>query len=468
MIRYLKYLCVLFLLLLLNSCSVDENPNGVYSEMVNLDIKVNALDPNVKIRILIMDAESEDVLINDRDLDLSQPYRIKVKTGSLNLYIIGNEPDGLTQKLNNLRHESQILPLTLSRADIPTVESPPGSIEKSNLPLFKAIPILVKAENHDPETGMVSTDNGATWSKTVTVVLDRLAVKANLKVRKYTNPETDIIVVKKVSIKNIPAHSYWYLGQPYMRDDFLSPEFAYNDPNGVTFTTNADKGVKDNYTPIFNGYIIPEYIIAKEKETDENLAVAMEVYALYNGSEKIYHLPLQTSPKAGTFSLLRNTEHTLNVTIESKGGAIITPEVKYEVSEWDDAKNEIEIEKTIAYDAHWENTPPRDQNNIFLASDKMLEFTFKLAHPKGSTWKATLTNPLYFEFDYESNAVSAGLGGIDVERTIRIKPKKGVNTNGIKSDFYITVNIDSEYIELDLPNQTVGAGNRFVINLIPE
>jgi len=449
-----------------NSCSADEKPDEIYSDTANLNIKLNALDSNVKIRIIITDRSDGEILLNDANLDLSLPYRTKVKTGSLNLYVIGNEPDRLKSSFNNLLHENNIFPLTILRTELPSEEQPPNSSENSNLPLIKIIPIQVKAENNDPETGMISDDNGLTWSKTLEVTLERLAVKVHLKMRKNTLIPADKVTVKKVNLTNIPAYSYWYPDKSYTSDEFLPPESAYSDNTGIIFIENADTGQDDNYTTIFNGFILPEYIAAVP--TQESKAVSLVVYVVYNNEQRIFNIPLRTFPNAPTFSLVRNSEHTLNVTVVNKGEIVVSPEIKYEVSDWDDAKNDIEDGKVVTYEAKWGDNTPRNDQNIFLASDKTLEFKFKLVHPAGSTWKATLSNPLYFEFDNSNGAVSAGMGGSNNERTIRIKPRKSVNVNGIKTDFFITVNYGSEHVELDLPNQNVGAGNRYSINLIPD
>lgn len=467
MIRFLKCLSLLWLILPLTGCTDEKGPVGPNTEQANILIKIRALEPEVKVRVIFTDPITSEVLVNESMVGISDAYRAKVRTGRLNLFILANEPDRLTPTLDHLKFETHLQPLTVLYDEIPTTEDPPGSVTSSNLPLMKMIPVKVRVQNNDPETGEISPADSENWSKTLAVELDRLPVRLSLNMRKNTQDPDATIVVQKVRLINVPSYSYW-VAQKYTDPNFFQPPYPYNDPSGISFTQNIDDEdpEADNYTVVFSNFLIPEYLPVDDSDPEQ--ALTMDVHVLFNGAERVYHIPLPTAPGALTYSLERNRAHTLNVTMKGSGGILTDPEIVYEVGDWEDGGGEIEDGKTITFSRSWVGNPVISGNDILVGGDQVLEFKFRLLHPLGATWQATLTNPVDFAFDYSDGAVSSGIGGTTTERTIRIKPRKTTHLHGLNTEFYITVNYGEGNVELDLPMEIVGTGNRYRITQIPD
>lgn len=467
MIRFFKYLSLLPLILGFVACTKEKAPGRPNTEEATIQIQIRALEPDVHVRVLFTDPVTSEVLLNESIAGISDTYRAKVKTGRLNLYILANEPDRLTPTLDNLRFETHLEPLTVLYDEIPAAEDPPESPSSSNLPLMKMVPIKVKVENGDPETGMVSPAEEENWSKTLAIELDRLPVRLSLEMRKNTEDPDATIVVQKVRLINVPSYSYW-VAQKYTDPTFYQPPYPYDEPAGIPFIQNiTDPDPQaDNYTNIFSDFLIPEYLPLDD--TDPSLAVTLDVHMLFNGVERVYHIALPTTPGASTYSLERNRSHTLKVTMKSSGGILTDPEIVYEVGDWEDAGGEIENGKTITFSRSWTGSPSISGNDVLVGGDQVLEFKFSLLHPLGATWQATLTNAVDFEFDYSGGAVSSGIGGTTTERTVRIKPRKPTHLHGLNTEFYITVNFGEGNVELDLPMETVGPGNRYRIIQMPD
>lgn len=461
---YVKYIIIL-MLFHISGCVKEEDFEDSQPGPVNLEIRANALDSDVKIRIIIANGKNGEILSNDYPLDLSVPYIKKVRTGSLNIYILGNENSRLEPALTNIQNENQLLSLTVLHDELPETETPtPPEATVSDLPLMKKIPVLVRTKASDPTHGEVSTDNGVSWTETLDAQVDRLAVQVKLEIRKITPDERDEVTIEKVQLLNSPLYSYW-IPQTYTETDFYSPKYIYNDASGITFTDNADEADNDNYTTVFEQHIIPEY-----KPADpylESTATTLKIFARYNGEEKSYNVLLRNKPNSTDFSLERNTSHTMKVTIVNGGDIVTRPEILYEVSEWDEAYNPFEDGKSVVFTREWEEGLNINGKDIYVSENDELEFRFKLTSPRGATWSATLTNSVNFTFDYSGEAVSSGIANGNLERIIRIIPRRGVRRNNVKTEFYITINYGNENVELDLVNGNVGSGNRYIINQIP-
>jgi len=171
--------------------------------------------------------------------------------------------------------------------------------------------------------------------------------------------------------------------------------------------------------------------------------------------------------KVEDYSLQRNKHYLVMATIRSEGEIVYMPDVRYRVLDWEDATGGFDIGKSITFDSRWAPGTPYSGNNVAVYNHGILEYKFTLTRPAGAVWSAVLTNPFDFEFDYSGDAVSNGVTAEAVERTIRIRPRRETSQNGIRTEFYITVKNGTQFVELDLPNDLVGGGNRYVITQIP-
>jgi len=461
---YVKY--IIFLLLFPTiGCVKEDEIEGIDQKSVNFEIKMNALDMDIKVRIIIVDATTREILSNESNLNLSSPYTKKVRVGKLNIYIFGNEFNRISNDLSALTNESELLNFTIEQDELPDFEDPTESSDASNLPLMKKVPVTVRLKDPDTEMGEVSTDDGKTWSQTLNVSLDRLAVRINLEMRKHTPNESDVVIIEKVQLINSPLYAYW-IPQTYKETDFYAPQYIYNDDDGIAFTKNEDINRSDNYLSILDQPgIIPEYIPVNPY--DENKATTLKILARYDGQETTYLVPLRNEPGSNNFSLERNSYHIIKATIVSDGEIALQPEVGYQVLDWDEAYNPFEDGKSVIFGKGWVGNPNINGKDIYVTENDILEFKFTLARPHGATWTATLTNSVDFMFDYSGEAVSSGIANENLERIIRIVPRKGIRRNNVKTEFYITINYGNENVELDLINGNVGSENRYIINQIP-
>lgn len=452
----ITYVLVLFLVSMF-SCIQEEDGN-TYEEPVNLNLHLSSLLSDVKVRVIIAEVATGKVLSNEYPVDLSVPYEKKVKPGYIHIYIIGNEPDRLNFALSIMDHEDGLLPLNITYDEIPKKENPDGgSIESSNLPLFQKIKANVRMKTNQPGRGEVSTDDN-NWSDALDIKLERLGVRLSLNARKKTEFSTDNIKIEKIRITNIPQYAY-LIPHVYSENNYYLPQYPYEDPTGITLQIN-------DYTPIFDGFIIPEYIPSNTE--DESVAVHLNFHILFNSSPVIFSVPIPGDNIYINYSLRRNTFHEINATIISAGGVITSPEIKYTVSPWKDTENQVEIGKIIQFDAAWAEGTIIQAQNIYIPTNGTAEFKFTLARPLGAKWTATLTNPIDFTFEYINGAVSGGLSGDNMERTIRIRPRKPTTSSNVQTQFYITVNYGYDNVELNLPDELIGAENRYIITQIPD
>ncbi len=456
--------------LLLNACSPEDQ--SIEQPVSNVDIPVilDSPDEYIPVRIIVTNALNGQILENQY---LATPnattnkYNIKVQTGKLNFYVLANEPVRLTPALNTLTHQVQLESMKLQFSELPFNEETDGNTTATNLPAMEIIHAEVRtAQTINPSSCEISTDNGITWSPSLEVKLKRLASKISFHIRKNTENENDILNVQKIEIINIPLYSH-LLKQSYTDPDLLTLT-PYNNVPGVALTENADISQTDNYTTIFENLITPEYILAEN--TIDN-AVIIKLQVNYNNEKTVsYQIPIKTGESAANYSLERNKHHIIKATIASEGELIYMPEVRYQIADWNDAGGDISFveDSLIDYTAGWVENTNIVERNIHVANNEYVEYNFKLSNPSGALWSATITNPIDFIFDNINGAVSSGIGNSEKTYKIRIRPRREVSQNNIKTEFYITINNGFENIELNLSGCGTGNGNRYVINQIPE
>ncbi|NDV66883.1 hypothetical protein [Bacteroides sp. 224] len=452
----------LFSLLLFSSCGNESEEQAVMPlEEVYMNISTRILDPSMtKVRIIVADELSGQILLNEYPVQPEEStgeYKLSVRTGQLNFYVILNEPITLTSQLSGIKHHSAISVLKLNGVDLPSEEPIDDSSEQTNLPAMGMVKALVRASGSIPGAGEASIDGGVSWSNTLNIDLQRLAAKVTLALRKKTLKQ-DMIIVNKVSLTHIPYYEY-LLPKAYAALQFESP-LVYNTA-ALSFTEDTEY-----YTKVFTDYIIPEYI--PTDPANKEMALCVKVEAKYNQRNVVYYIPVRADLDVEDYSIKRNNHYLLKATLTTVGETTFVPEISYQVANWSDVIMESEFleETAITFSRRWGNTAITD-TDIHIGNNEYLEFYFTLSRPKGSTWAATLTNGIDFMFDETDGAVSSGIAREGYEYKIRIKPRRETQLNGIKTDFYITVNNGMGNVELNLPNQSVGTKSRYTIIQIP-
>lgn len=467
--RKIHYFIWIFCLLL-NACNSEDQ--SIEQPVSYVDVPVILDSPNeyMPVRIIVTNALNGQILENQYPAipnATANKYNIKVKTGKLNFYVLANEPARLTPTLNTLTHQVQLENMKLQFSELPLNEETDENNTATNLPAMEIIHAEVRtAQTKNPSSGEISTDNGITWSPSLEVKLKRLASKISFHIRKNTENENDILNIQKIEIINIPVYSH-LLKQSYTDPDLLTLT-PYNNVPGVTLTENADISQTDNYTTIFENLITPEYILA-ENTIDNAIIIKLQVN--YNNEKTVsYQIPIKTGESGTDYSLERNKHYIIKATIASEGELIYMPEVRYQIADWNDAGGDISFveDSLIDYTAGWVENTNIVERNIHVANNEYAEYNFKLSNPSGALWSATITNPIDFIFDNTDGAVSYGIGNSEKTYKIRIRPRREVSQNNIKTEFYITINNGFENIELNLSGYGTGSGNRYVINQIPE
>ena len=452
---------VCFLGVFSSSCTLEEVevPSG---DMVSVNLSTRSLDPSIPVRILVVNSADGSVALNrypaTADSD-SKEYKIKLPAGKYHFYLMGNEPARLTNTLNNITRQSQLSELNIQAEELPPAESPANpSTTLSNIPILGMATGTVRLAAGKPGKGEVSTDNGSTWSATLNLSMKRLAVKVLFGIRKNTSNPNDKVTIRKIEIINTPAYSS-VLERAYSGADYhtLCP---WDNPSGYEFSQNSDSAI-----PFISDQILPEYVMANPDHMEE--AAAIKVYAQYNQTDVVYHIPVRGLERAD-YSLSRNNYYIIIATISKTP---YFPEIRYQVAEWTEATDNPGFidETAIQFESHWAAGTSVDpaERKVYVRENEYVEYYFTLNYPLAATWAATITNPIDFMFDYSAGAVSSGKAMQGVEYKIRIKPRKGTSQNDVKTEFFITVNNGLGNVELNLPATGVGTGNRYTIIQIP-
>ncbi|NDV59334.1 hypothetical protein [Bacteroides sp. 519] len=458
MIRIL-ILYTISLMILFSSCA-EEEVQGRYEE-VYMNIATRSLDPTMtEVRIIATDALSGQVLINEylAQREASGDYKLSVRTGQLNFYVVLNEPSALTPKLSAIQHHSAISSLILNSEDLPVAEPVDDSTTQTNLPAIGWTRALIRAASEGNKYGEASVDGGVNWNNSVTISLERMAAKVTFAVRKNTPVANDEITINKISITNVPQYEY-LIPKAYNSQQFDTP-LVYDSPLKLSANQSA-------YTRLLESYIIPEYLLTNV--ADKDMALSLKLEAEYKQRKVLYYIPIRENLDLEDYTIKRNNHYIIKATIVTEGETIYIPEINYQVAEWLDAGTETEFleETAITFSRHWETNTNINGTDIRIDSDGYAEFYFTLLRPKGCTWTATLTNNIDFIFDNTHEAVSGGIARDGYEYKIRIKPRRETQLNDIKTEFYITVNNGINNVELNLPNQSTGTKSRYTIIQTP-
>ncbi|MDL2320236.1 hypothetical protein LJC45_03785 [Alistipes sp. OttesenSCG-928-B03] len=464
--RSIIYIALFFVLLSAASCSVQEIPVLENGETLEMSISTRALSASVPVRIMVTEAANGKVILNAYPVspdNTSQQYRVRLHEGEYNFFVIGNETDYMTHSLNSIRNESELSRQYLMAEDLPLVESPSTSdLKASNIPLFGKTRAMVRGSADGK--GEASVDGGDNWGTSLNIALDRLASKLHLIIYKQTPDTNDEVVIRKIEVENVPGYAYML---PEIYDGWPDTHCPWEVAGGYTFSQNTTYPVI-----FFDHYIIPEYLMYEPRNVDE--AVTIVVYAEYNGRSVTYRMPVRSSNTATDYSLLRNNSYLVAATIKTDGGSgggAYTPELRYEVAAWDDAIDQsVLIEaKNIRFNSYWAAGTIVDtqQRKVYVRNNGVLEFYFKLNSPQNVSWSATITNPIDFMLDDTGGAVSFGHGGTGQLCKIRIKPRKETLLNDLRTEFFITVSDAAGNVELNLPENKTGAGNRYTIIQVP-
>lgn len=216
----------------------------------------------------------------------------------------------------------------------------------------------------------------------------------------------------------------------------------------------------------FTGTIINAYMAERKNVTSEANAVTADITVEKAGEDITYSIPVYQTPATKDYSIYRNTLYRLNCILV--GTAL---KVTLEIMPWQliQSHKEFRPYTEMDYLPFWNPEPPvvkRPYDATAGATYDVAIFNFKLAHPIGGIWKATLTNGL--EFAFEPGTPITGTSGIDYQ--IKIVALKPPTTTTRTTEFYLMI----EGQEVDPDNyidgatvvegpRGIGPGNRYII-----
>lgn len=368
-----------------------------------------------KVRIYVFNGNYVDAMrVYDSGTDeFTNPFRIKTTTGAKTVYVVANEPAGMTAALNGITTLSALQALITPETNAP-LSVPLTMVGSEN--------VIVKPSNTQ-----------------VTVPITRLATMLNLTVKKGEST-TDEIILKGVRLFRIPAKSALIEGQPVTGQNYWN--YTYTLPTPTPLTTD---GI-EVWTPTSNTMYL--YENPGSVADTLNRATYIIIDAVYNGVNTRYSAYLNDDKSDAVdhnYSIKRNHQYNLTATI-TKVGEIDGLLLQIKVLPWE------LIESTQTFD----ETPPVinpiegltvDNNTTSIANP--LTFNFTLTDgPQGAVWEATLDNGLEFGFEDIANTK----GTLGEEKTITIKPLKPFNASVERTThFYITVTDPANGIKQKIP-----------------
>ena len=257
--------------------------------------------------------------------------------------------------------------------------------------------------------------------------------------------------IKKVTLRNVNQ-----------RYNVLEGDAASLTETSGTVSNELTHNTGEAYT----GTIISAYMAERKNITTEANAVTADITVEKAGEEITYSIPIYQNPATKDYSIYRNTLYRLNCILV--GTAL---KVTLEIMPWQLIQSHKEFRPYTEMDflPFWNPEPPvvkRPYDATAGATYDVAIFNFKLAHPIGGIWKATLTNGL--EFAFEPGTPITGTSGIDYQ--IKIVALKPPATTTRTTEFYLMI----EGQEVDPDNyidgvtivegpKGIGTGNRYVI-----
>lgn len=435
---------IIALLWTMSSCVFDDYPedqSGII--IVSLDgISTRALNEvtiseekieKIRIFVFVGPALEKNEVFAQGDDDFINPFRLDVAVGSKEVYVVANENTALTPLLEGVNSKTDLLAILANEID--TQLSTPLLMTG----IATNVQIISMPDNQP---------------NTLTIKLNRVAAKIDLRFKKDTDAE---VKITKVSLLNNTKKSTLWEGSTTIENQSYwdhSEEF----PLFLTLTTASTA-------------LDPIYVYENIGDGSKENAVQLEVEALYNQIPTKYRVYINenvstldnpgdpsssvTDPSDHLYSIKRNHSYIVSGTIINIG-EFDGLRVSSLVLPWSKLTSDLLIERTYTI------TPtPTDINYSYNTnSEGKVSFTFKLTNPIDASWTANLSNPTDFEF------VGVYQGNTDDEVTLVIKARNIVaGTEPRTTELYINVQYGGNWSEIPLLSGSilVGAGNRVVI-----
>lgn len=251
-----------------------------------------------KIRIIVFTGAALEIneVFNSGEASFDNPFRVKVATGTKNVYVIANETTELTTSLTNSS----------------LTETGLKAIMADNITSGLSSPLVMTGEIPSVELLTAGLHNA-------TVTLKRVAAKINLSFKKGT--ATDDVQITKVSLLSNTGKSTLWEGS------------TFTDTQSYwSHTVGTSMYLTDNLQKYLTVYV---YENLGNSANNKANATQLEVEAIYNGLPSIYRVYVNenvtsvvnagdpsssvTDPSDHLYNIKRNYEYNLNGTISALG-----------------------------------------------------------------------------------------------------------------------------------------------------
>lgn len=420
----------LLLLLLLTmgavACTKEDNPDQPTSDEV-ATVKMSLDDVEMrggdlysgedlikKVRIFVFREGLNGLWVLDKQKlfasgqsDFQNPFTISAHAGPRQIYVIANEPDALTTKLDKILFKKE-----LEDMQAPDVNGP------------IAQPFTM--------TGMATATLNPQGTVQANISLNRIAAKITLDIKQVT-PGSDVIKITKVQILRNAKNSRLLEGSTSNPTGYWNWANAYDLP----LTNNGSaQSVIPASAPL---YVYENIGIATDTS---NRATQLVVEALYNGIKTRYYAYVndETATANHHYSIRRNHHYKLDGTI-TKMGEFSSLLLTTTVLPW--TVENLNYGFLVPYVAEINPHEVITQDNV-VTFENSLSFTVRIKGRDGSRWKATLDNGLEFGFD-SGSAIDGAADGTTVY-TIKVKALKPI---GIQRRANLFFTVDGKKVILD-------------------
>lgn len=425
----------LLLLLLLTmgavACTKEDNPDQPTSDEV-ATVKMSLDDVEMrggdlysgenlikKVRIFVFREGLNGLWVLDKQKlfasgqsDFQNPFTISAHAGPRQIYVIANEPDALTTKLDKILFKKE-----LEDMQAPDVNGP------------IARPFTM--------TGMATVTLNLQGTVEVGISLNRIAAKITLDIKQVT-PGSDVIKITKVQILRNAKNSRLLEGSTSNPTGYWNWANAYDLP--LTNNGSAQSIIQAS---------APLYVyenIGSESDSSGR-ATQLVVEALYNGIKTRYYAYVNDKTTMMEeddhhYSIHRNHHYKLDGTI-TKIGEFSSLLLTTTVLPW--TVENLDYGFLVPYVAEINPHAVITQDNV-VTFENSLSFTVRIKGRDGSRWKATLDNGLEFGFD-SGSAIDGAADGTTVY-TIKVKALKP-NGIGIQRRTNLFFTVDGKKVILD-------------------
>lgn len=424
----------LLLLLLLTmgavACTKEDNPDQPTSDEV-ATVKMSLDDVEMrggdlysgedlikKVRIFVFREGLNGLWVLDKQKlfasgqsDFQNSFTISAHAGPRQIYVIANEPDALTTKLDKILFKKE-----LEDMQAPDVNGP------------IARPFTM--------TGMATATLNPQGTVQVGISLNRIAAKITLDIKQVT-PGSDVIKITKVQILRNAKNSRLLEGTN-KPTGYWNWENAYDLP----LTNN---GSTQSIIPASSPLYVYENIGSGSDSSGR--ATQLVVEALYNGIKTRYYAYVNDKTTMMEeddhhYSIHRNHHYKLDGTI-TKIGEFSSLLLTTTVLPW--TVENLDYGFLVPYVAEINPHAVITQDNV-VTFENSLSFTVRIKGRDGSRWKATLDNGLEFGFD-SGSAIDGAADGTTVY-TIKVKALKP-NGIGIQRRTNLFFTVDGKKVILD-------------------